>query len=166
MSKARSTEGLRPSYPRVLRAGELVVGFDPGLTTGVCALRYGGDGVHSITVEQSAEIAWDARLQQIGAYVASADHIVVESFRLYAHKATAQINNSFPSAQVIGVIDVYAWLYIKLERIVEQPASDIARTQVLPDHRALIGASEHRKDAYKHARLYILKCLTRPGATM
>jgi hypothetical protein len=103
-----------------------------------------------------AEIPWSARFSGVQAVLAHADHIVVESFRLYASRAQDQINNSFPSAQVIGIIDTWAWMYNKYEKIVEQPASDIGRTVVLPQHLAAIGTgSEHKKDAYKHVRRFI-----------
>jgi hypothetical protein len=155
MPGARSTVGLRPSYKPVLKVNDMIVGFDPGVTTGVCVVQYLG-GLDAFALTSVAEIPWSARFSAVQAVLAHADHIVVESFRLYASRAQDQINNSFPSAQVIGIIDTWAWMYNKYEKIVEQPASDIGRTVVLPQHLAAIGTgSEHKKDAYKHVRRFI-----------
>jgi len=107
------------------------------------------------------QIPWNLRLFRCEALIAFASQapieaVVIESFHLYAHKAKAQIGNTFPSVQVIGIIEAFCYTHGIREKIVFQSASEIARTLIRPEHEHLL-TSEHMRDAYKHARLWLIK---------
>jgi len=136
-----------------------ILGIDPGRTTGYVDIDLHENG--EFEVVDTAEIVWEARFQIPDFINPSAntfdaphlpDAIVVESFRLYPHKARSQIGNDFPSSQVIGIIELALYQNNIIDRIVRQPASSISRVKIFHD----LPASEHIRDAYKHARLYIV----------
>ena len=137
-----------------------IVAFDPGERTGFCEALVSDDG--SFQVVMSCTIAWRDRfietpiLLQSNETVPLPEIIVVESFRLYAHKAKDQIGNDFPSAQMIGTIQTYLHQLGILDRLILQPASAMSRVQILPDHMPSLDRAEHARDAYKHLRYYIV----------
>jgi len=136
-----------------------LLGIDPGRTTGIC-IANDNDG---LIVEHVEEVLWDDRFMFLSLLRTLADAsgplqlsaIVVESFHLYQHRAKQQVGSDFPSVQVIGIVEAAAFLYASSTcPIIYQPASSIARTEVLPQHKLSVGGSEHTKDAYKHVRYY------------
>jgi len=139
---------------------DLVIGIDPGYTTGVCVLSFDADHVTGVVIE-SRQLVWNDRfelLPLIVQYLPKKDtltlHVVVEDFRLYGHKAQDQINNSFPSVNVIGVLDLVA--HLNSIHLNMQMASMISKVAVLPEHLPYLIKSEHTRDAYKHARYHAI----------
>lgn len=138
--------------------------LDPGQTTGAAIARVTIEKnlVTSIDLVLSTEVEWERRFDGI-LYLMNFipyDVVVVEDFRLYKTKATAQVNSRFPSSQLIGVIEYMTW-----ERgypIVFQLAAVRNRVQVPDDVLPELGgvtrggkpASQHRYDAYQHLRYY------------
>lgn len=132
----------------------LLAGIDPGGTTGLCLVEW--DGGRDYRVIQSLEYPWTARFAIPDWVVASKpDVVVMEAFHLYAHEAQNQIGSDFPSCQVIGAVEYLLYEYKMLGRLVYQPAFNTKGVKIPKDHEAVIGGSEHRKDAYKHLRYYI-----------
>jgi len=136
------------------------VAFDPGGSTGFCeAIATLSD--RTFQVVKSCTIDWSDRFK-VGDLLQGTDEaplpdaVIVESFRLYQHRAKEQIGSDFPSSQVIGMIEMIAWQIGILDKVVYQPASNISRVQVLPEHKPSVAASEHARDAYRHLRYYIL----------
>ena len=135
-----------------------ILGIDPGRTTGYVDIDLHENGEYRVA--DVAEIAWENRFDLLDFIGASwpdgqphlPDIIVVESFRLYPHKAKSQIGNDFPSSQVIGIIELSAHIHHISYNVLFQPASSIARVKVLQD----LSAADDIRDAYKHARLYIV----------
>jgi len=118
-----------------------ILAIDPGESTGIAFLDTTKPNEISGTVvhlwEKIDHIIWTTR----------PDIIVIEAFRLYRHKAQAQIGSWFPSVQVIGVVKYLA------ERaqipIAEQMAS-VAK--FLPRNPRIRNA--HVQDAWRHAEAY------------
>jgi hypothetical protein len=134
----------------------IICGIDPGETTGfvlMCLTSTKGD----YDVIKAFEIPWGRRFELrnlLHKYLP--DVLVIESFRLYEHKAKDQIGSDFPSVRVIGITEAYMYELDCLKAITYQPAHVTARVQVLARHVGVIGSSEHVKDAYKHLRYYLV----------
>lgn len=137
-----------------LVAGEKVVVFDPGVTTGVAFIKYtGGRNFDLLYVTQ---LVWGERFS-VNNYMKYAGRIVVEDFKLYETKARDQINSDFPSVQVKGIIECYAYQMGMLDRIYYQMASERVNVKVVdPEHRKALESMVHATDAYRHARLHVL----------
>lgn len=159
-----------PNQQPPLYLHDIVLAIDPGETTGYVVIRYDGmtandtdrhvgrqvQGGRQFTVLVAGQYEWDQRFR-IQQRIQDADHIVMESFRLYAHKAQEQINNTFPSVETIGIVTAFAYLEAKLGAIVMQPASMRTNVDVLNEHKGYVQAHVHAHDAYQHGRIYILK---------
>ncbi len=133
----------------------MVLGIDPGYTTGTCLLDLHGNG--EIEVLEAHQYEWSVRFQIIPLVerlVATGTRvtIVVESFRLYPHKAQQLVGDDFPSVRVIGMVEAACWK-ANFAQLTFQTASQIQRVQVLHD---LPIKSEHVRDAYRHARYFIV----------
>jgi hypothetical protein len=133
-----------------------IVAFDPGVTTGCVVAAYESGSTFLIT--RAEEIPWGGRFHGIKRILNfyNPEFIVVESFRLYPHKAQAQIGQDFPSAQVIGIIEAYAYEAGLLDRIRKQPAAARVKTKVLDTHKAALRSTPHIIDAYQHLRYFIV----------
>jgi hypothetical protein len=130
-----------------------IASFDPGRTTG-CVLARWESGRDFYIIETYA-IPWDERFVVVKDVLSfKPEHIVVESFRLYPHSARAQIGQDFPSSQVIGIIETYAYENSLLSRITKQPAA--VRSNVKVTHEEIKGSSVHIVDAYLHLRYFII----------
>lgn len=143
------------SKKQILVPGVHIVSIDPGKTTGVCAIRY--KGKNSFEVLLSCEVSWESRytLYDILSRYQPV-YIVLESFRLYPHKAQEQIGSDFPSSRIIGMVEAYAQ-QLGLAAPTFQPAVCMQMVEVLPEHKGYLRmTSEHRKDAYKHARYFVV----------
>lgn len=130
-----------------------IASFDPGRTTGCVLARWESGRDFDIVMKYA--IPWEKRfpaIKDILRYVP--EHIVVESFRLYPHSARAQIGQDFPSSQVIGIIETFAYEYSPESRITKQPAA--ARSNVKVTHEEIKGSSVHVLDAYLHLRYFII----------
>lgn len=143
----------------------IIAAFDPGETTGVVVAEWqSGRDFHLLL---TGVIPWNERFFQTKYILRQyrPDFIVVESFRLYRHKAESQIGKDFPSAQMIGIICAYAYDTVGLEGIRLQPASVRSSVKVLDDHKRMVGASPHIQDAYRHLRYYIIVSLPKEPLT-
>ncbi len=140
-----------------------VVSFDPGKTTGFAAGEWSGGKGFGLT--EVAIIGWDDRFLQVKDLLKShvPDYIVVEAFRLYPHRANSQIGKTFPSSQMIGIIETFAYLQGRLDRVVIQPASNRSSVKIPDEHLLMVGSSAHVQDAYRHLRYFVIVNLLRKG---
>lgn len=140
-----------------------VVAFDPGETTGFVGATWLGGKNFGIT--EVTKITWDDRFYHIRDLLKFhvPDHIIIEDFRLYHHRAQSQIGKDFPSVQVIGAIQSYCYEMGYLDRIVMQPASVRSSVKIADEHLLMVGASPHVQDAYKHLRYFVIINLYRKG---
>jgi hypothetical protein len=139
-----------------------ILAFDPGETTGYCEIEVLPDG-SDFKVVYCREILWHERLQKLREvlYFRNSVDVVIESFRLFPHKAKAQIGSQFPSVRVIGTIEAYCYTNnLGPEVIKFQEPGDISRVAVLEPHIPVVAGSPHKIDAYRHARLYFIKHYT------
>ena len=140
-----------------------ILAFDPGRTTGACLIDANKDGFQVIRL---LEIPWSSRFGMTkalvnGKFSLSPNEkpqfpvaIVVESFTLRRGRAMQQSGSDFPSSQMIGTICAYAHACGILSVVHYQQPAMMARVKVLDQHASLVAGSEHKKDAYKHARYY------------
>lgn len=135
-----------------------LIAFDPGVTTGYCIAKYIGG--REFLVIRAGQIAWEDRFAMIRNLLELRekpfDHVLVESFRLYRHKAQQLVNNDFPSSQLIGVIEFICWEHGSLYCVHQQPASVRQNVQILEHHRAFLIDQPHAQDAYRHIRYFVL----------
>ena len=145
---------------------DIVLGLEPGLTTGYAAITL--DDGNASKLVKFGEIKWDDRFQvgnllkDLGVAPSGLAAIAVENFVLYAGKAKDQIGNTFPSAQMIGIIHTYCREFNLMHITTLQMASSRKRVQIEPHVKQAFkdaghGSSQHVIDAYQHARLLALK---------
>jgi hypothetical protein len=130
-----------------------ILAIDPGHTTGVATGLW--DSGLDFKLWNAFQLPWEMRFT-LAHEIDLADLIVIESFRLYKHKAQDQINSDFPSVQVIGAVEAFAWRLSKLEKIVKQPSSCIQNVKILSEHEEFTRGLIHAQDAYRHLRYYIV----------
>jgi len=137
-----------------------ILAFDPGRTTGVSRITV-IDRSDKFVLDFSREIDWAERFESVNNIlreIGPEDVIVTEAFRLFPHKATAQIGSDFPSSQVIGIIEALCFtLQLNPNNIIYQVPGDITKVAVLDQDLPLVAGSPHRIDSYRHARLFFLK---------
>lgn len=142
-----------------------ILAVDPGQTTGVCMLK-GERGSSSLSLLMAGEVFWDRRCFDFNALLTGTyketlpipDCIVIENFRLRPGRALQQIGSTFPSVEVIGIIEGLRWAHQVQAQLYFQEPAQIARVQILPEHESRL-TGEHMKDAYKHGRLWAIKHL-------
>lgn len=150
-----------------LKPGSIILAFDPGLTTGFCAIRYTArKGQYDFDVLLCQEIPWGERIEAVSRIFDlfapmdqpshDIDRLVIEDFVLYAHKARDMVGHRFWSSEMIGVISTLAFQHKVLDRMVLQMASNRKGAKVLEEHTKFVGASPHKTDAYQHARYTLL----------
>lgn len=153
-----------------INAGDYILGFDPGGTTGFACIRYLGV-FDCFFLEESSQYIWERRCIDtrllVNKYARLARekkanfYIVCENFKIYRDKAQDQVGSEVPSARVIGALEMVVSMLYPVpygeQGIIFHMASEIQRVQIRDEHTALVGTSEHRKDAYKHARLFLAK---------
>ncbi len=140
-----------------------IVSFDPGETTGFVAGEwFGGKEFELVDVTL---IPWNDRFHQVQVLLKLhvPDYIVVEAFRLYPHRAMSQIGKTFPSSQMIGIIQSFAYLQGYLDRVIIQPASNRSSVKIPEEHLSMVGSSSHIRDAYRHLRYFVIVNLLRKG---
>lgn len=139
---------------------EVIMAWDPGGTTGVCAAVPAPDQPSGFLIIESTIVLWNNRFSRIRDLIDlyRPTHTVVEDFTLYKHKANDQIGSRFPSSQVIGIIEAYLYMigcampsYQKAFQISGKPP-----VLILPEHLPLLTASEHARDAYRHLRYWFV----------
>lgn len=147
----------------------LIIGIDPGATTGLAIAEHTSG--REFKLLQTLEYSWKDRFKIFNfIYVSRAviKTIVVEEYRLFENKITlnSQIGSEIPSARVIGIIELAAYLS-NLNCIVFQKPSDIHgrdpvtkranyTLSIVPEHKPFIQKSKHCLDAYFHVRFHIL----------
>lgn len=131
-----------------------LLAIDPGVTTGIAAGLWNTVD-HSFSLSGGFQLPWEKRFA-VRWLVEEADIIVIESFRLYRHKATDQVNSDFPSSQVIGMTELAAYMVDKLDKVVKQPASCIQNVQILEADSKKLEGLQHAQDAYRHLRYYVI----------
>jgi hypothetical protein len=124
---------------------------DPGITTGLCFWE-NGELLFSEASEEDVFITW---LEVMLIRPTALKLVVIEEFRLYGHKANAQIGSDMPVAQLIGVIKylckkagipvvLQSASYAKTAGPVAMKALDVKAPRLGP----------HVKDAYLHGIAY------------
>jgi hypothetical protein len=139
--------------------------IDPGKTTGVCIFQFEFPTKQWLPVE-CYELPWKQRFT-LYEIINQVDYIIVEDFRLRSFASKEQIGSRFPSIHVIGMLQAFIWSNIEFSRLetygilVPPSARDPFRQRfVEQDHGRIvqpkgIPASEHRLDAYLHARAFV-----------
>ena len=143
----------------------IVLGVDPGQTTGFCLLKncQGRQRVYSLL--EAGQILWDRRKLDMYALLSGTyrtrlpvpEAIVIESFRLRPGRAMEQVGSTFPSVQVIGNIEAFQFALSLSVPLIFQEPSIISRVEILPEHEDRLTGKPHAQDAYKHARYYLVK---------
>jgi len=129
-----------------------VYSFDPGATTGFCLLAT----EPGLRVTESRElVSWKDWGVLERCWIKPCV-IVAESFHLFPGAAQHLINNVFPAAQKIGVIEYLAW---KTDIRVVFQAPSIKK--MFPDKELrvhlpgyVLPSSDHIRDALRHAVYY------------
>lgn len=131
-----------------------IIAIDPGFCTGVCRVII--EPVFEMgEVVYAKEYPWDQRFripELVKQY--PNDVILVESFRVYAHKAKDLIGSDMPSSQVIGMVEYALQQQGRLDQICYQQAVATAKVKIPDNLKAVFGSSEHMKDAYKHIKYW------------
>lgn len=138
----------------------MIVGIDPGYTTGFCALHniQSGDQFDVLT---AVEIEWTQRLSFFSVFLfnnrKAIIEIVIERFVLFGYEDAikSQINSEMPAARVIGVIEGIAECCGLTSKLVFQEPRDRRQVGIIPEHRDQVGLRRHNQDAYRHARFRI-----------
>jgi hypothetical protein len=136
-----------------------VFAFDPGKTTGYAVTEVNEKG-DDFKLTRCDEIEWEPRLDNLADVLTDVgpdDRVVIETFRLFPHKAMAQIGSQFPSSQVIGNIEMALYILNRHDKISYQNPGDISKVTVLERDLERVAGSPHKIDAYRHARLYFLR---------
>jgi hypothetical protein len=126
-----------------------VLGVDPGGTTGLCLVTVEDGGIP--VVEATFQVDTWHGLDNLLDLKPHVDMVVAEDFRLFSHKAGAQIGSQFIAAKVIGVLQ-----YLCEQRALPlrlQPASD----KVFFDNKKLVengyipSPYVHKTTEWRHA---------------
>lgn len=130
--------------------------IDPGQTTGICIGEV--TGKFQFGISQCIEVPWDNRFEGVTEAIRAInpDFVVMERFRVYAHKAADLVGSENPSSQIIGIVELYLWQRGQLDNLYYQNASERVATKVLPAHAELVKGSDHKRDAYQHFRTFII----------
>lgn len=138
----------------------IVVGFDPGSTTGWAAFdtRKEGDKIAPANMLGYGQEKFLNLIENIEGEdaIRGADVVVIESFQLLPHKAQKMIGNRFEVIQAIGICKSYAKRH--KATIVEQPPTikKIAEkwTGIIPPPNH---AQSHWVDAANHAKYWMIR---------
>lgn len=126
-----------------------LIAFDPGTAIGVC--YYDGDA------------AWPREITEQGFEKLREEYSecklwVIESYRLYLAKSSAQINSDLLVSQLIGTIKLRAKnLGVT---VIMQSASQVkplCTNDLLKEYGFYYPGSKHARDACRHALYYLLK---------
>ena len=126
--------------------------LDPGETAGLVIAIYDHQ---KFEVQQAYTIRHDDECMEslegvIGMLLPKP--VICESFRLYAHKAKAQIRSTFPTIEMIGMLKAVCWWHALDAPIMQSPT---CKGEVAIMHDG-VGDSPHVKDAYRHFRYWWL----------
>lgn len=122
-----------------------LVAFDPGVTTGVATFENGEYRNSYHLNETDLEKFCKARLK----WSPQPDYIIIESFRIYAHKAQSLINDPMVTPQIIGKLKVWFDGYTIVEQSAAQ-AKGFFKAERLKE-MGIWPKNRHERDAVKHA---------------
>jgi hypothetical protein len=144
-----------------LERDTVIISWDPGVTTGLVIVRYIGGT--NFDVLRAEEVKWADRFSTSRNTIASYSQmtprpiIVCESFYLRADEASNQVGSDFPSCQLIGIIECWCYEFSLGDRFYKQNPDVKSRTGILERHYNLVKSPrDHMKDAYQHARYFIV----------
>lgn len=136
----------------------MIIGVDPGYTTGVCVIDNVVSG-DQFNVIAAIEVSWSTRFEYFttlfSAHHGNVSAVVIERFKLTANDKMLrnQIGSEMPSSRVIGLVELECYRY-KLPLII-QNNYDYHNMRILPQHRTIVGLSRHNQVAYRHLRYYL-----------
>ena len=124
--------------------------FDPGETTGVAEFNSVGAllDMHQLKIDALLDYLADMKFKP--------KTIIIEEYKIFAHKAKAHTNSKVPTIQVIGMIKSYAHRWGSA--VVEQPSQakvlgyKLSNTKQAKDHKF-----SHQLDAYVHGYYHLIK---------
>lgn len=138
-----------------------ILSIDPGWTTGICIAKVDAD---EFEVIEAGEVKWALYHKALHTLLSGMhspqgvpltfDFVIVEQFRLRYNKAMSQVGQTFPSIHVIGAVETFLWLHNRADALVFQEPSQHGRVKILDKHKDFVIGSEHKKDAYRHARYF------------
>ena len=138
-----------------------ILSVDPGYTTGICIAKCDADEFEVIEAE---EVKWALYHKAFHSLLSGMhspqgvpltfDFVIVENFRLRFDKALTQVGQTFPSVKVISAVETFLWLYNRAPSLVFQEPSQHGKVKILDKHKEFVSGSEHKKDAYRHARYF------------
>lgn len=138
----------------------IVVGFDPGVTTGWAGFDTKKDGPNVLPADMVGygQVRFEELIADLEnePKIYGADIVVIESFQLLPSKAQKLIGSKFETIQAIGIIK--SWAKRHGAKIVEQPPTikKIAekQTQIFPPKNH---GQSHWVDAVNHAKYWMIK---------
>lgn len=141
-----------------MRVNAPLIAIDPGATSGVAIGQYLGSRM--FIVSEVYELIWSQRFEikkVIRTLAPRIPYIIVEEYRIFPDKAIEQAWSKVPSAQMIGIIEAVADDCHLLHNVFYQKPSQISNTRVLDRDEPLTrSARDHKRDAYKHLRYFVL----------
>jgi hypothetical protein len=146
-----------------MKEGDKILAIDPGKTTGYAvAVVVDTRNYNGYELLQAGHIEWTRRVQDFQSLLSGCIetghlYLVVEEFRLYAHKAEAQIGNEFPSVRFIGMAETLWYLAgLNEEDIIYQQAVLRKSAEIPKRDKTKLTGKRHAQDAYKHLRYFFI----------
>lgn len=138
-----------------------LIAVDPGSTTGLAVFEvFEGNYRLLLSTEVGLDKVYVMLLELYQSYTPLVT--VVENYLLFADKATAQIGSVLPAVEIKGLTLGIAFS-VAVRELGEFPISVLQRpgsensTAIRREDVKFVGGSKHRKDAYKHGRMFIEK---------
>lgn len=128
----------------------IIVGFDPGETTGYAVVETKERGEFPAVLERGVLAQWHGIRRLLDTY--SPELIIAEEFRLYASKAQAQVNSNMIAPQVLGVIKYLGEIY-HIPIILQ--GANLGKFVRLPQEVFTALNSAHERDALCHIMAYL-----------
>lgn len=137
----------------------LVLGIDPGQTTGIAILNRKGKS-KQFTIFRSGVMLWHNRcniqsmLEKLKPYL---EAIAIEEFRLRANPKTlkAQIGSDIPSVRIIGIVEMACFNLGLTNRVTFQTPAQRLNMDVSKEIKAQLHHSQHGIDSFQHAKYFI-----------
>lgn len=130
----------------------IVVGFDPGLTTGICVFEQDGDDAKPMAYDNVHFLRILDYLENMPVPAV----VIIEDFQLLPHKAMKLAGSKFETIQAIGMIMAYAHKHKaemhKQSPTIKKVAEKLTQTPPPKNH-----ATGHWVDAYNHAMYWMIK---------
>jgi len=140
----------RPDYT----PPEKLLAIDPGQTTGYSVFLDGELFEYGI-IPWTETRGWDLIVDKI--HIVNPNVIVVEDYRLYASKSSAQIGSQLNTVRIIGAIDFIAYRYNwKLVKQMAVTAKGFCTDYKLMEWGYWTGINRHARDSIRHGCYYLL----------